>query len=203
MAVPGCYPTSVLLPLVPFLRAGLIETEGLVVDAKSGISGAGRSSDPKFIYAERDGNCEAYKVGYAHRHVPEMEQEASAAAGRDVRISFVPHLLPTTRGMATSVYARPLSGLGARAAREVLAEVYDGERFVRVLPEGETPSLATVRGSNFCDVAAFADERNGNLILLSTLDNLGKGASSQAVQCANLMSGFAEEAGLLGAPLVL
>ena len=132
-----------------------------------------------------------------------MEQEASDAAGQRVRISFVPHLLPTTRGMATSVYARPRSGLSARAAREVLAEAYDGERFVRVLPEGETPSLAAVRGSNFCDVAAFADERNGRLILLSTLDNLGKGASGQAVQCANLMSGFAEGAGLLGAPLVL
>jgi N-acetyl-gamma-glutamyl-phosphate reductase len=203
VAVPGCYPTSVLLPLVPFLRAGLIETEGLVVDAKSGVSGAGRSSDPKFLYAERDGNCEAYKVGYAHRHVPEMEQEASAAAGQGVQISFVPHLLPTTRGMASAIYARPRSGLSARAARDILAEAYDGERFVRVLPEGETPSIATVRGSNFCDVAAFADERNGNLILLSTLDNLGKGASGQAIQCANLMSGFPEETGLLGAPLVL
>jgi N-acetyl-gamma-glutamyl-phosphate reductase len=203
VAVPGCYPTSVLLPLVPFLRAGLIETHGLVVDAKSGVSGAGRSSDPKFIYAERDANCEAYKVGYAHRHVPEMEQEASAAAGEGVKITFVPHLLPTTRGMASSIYATPRGSLSARDAREVLLSAYQDERFVRVLPEGETPSLASVRGSNFCDVAAFADERNGRLILLSTIDNLGKGASGQAVQCANLMSGFAEEAGLLEAPLVI
>jgi N-acetyl-gamma-glutamyl-phosphate reductase len=105
--------------------------------------------------------------------------------------------------MATSIYARPRASLSAREAREVLDEAYAGERFVRVLPEGETPSLAAVRGSNFCDVAAFADERNGNLILLSTIDNLGKGASGQAVQCANLMAGFAEEAGLLAPPLVL
>jgi len=202
VAVPGCYPTSVLLPLVPFLRAGLVETSGLVVDSKSGVSGAGRSADPKFLYAERDANCEAYKVGHSHRHVPEMEQEASAAAGRDVQITFVPHLLPTTRGIATSIYARPRAPLSADDAREVLASAYASELFVRVLPAGETPSIASVRGSNFCDVAVFADERNGTLVLLSALDNLVKGASGQAVQCANLMSGFPEETALLEAPLV-
>ncbi|MFQ5418537.1 MAG: N-acetyl-gamma-glutamyl-phosphate reductase [Myxococcota bacterium] len=195
-AVPGCYPTSVLLPLVPFLRAGLVETSGILVDSKSGVSGAGRSADPKFLFAERDANCESYKVGYAHRHVPEMEQEASAAAGEAVQITFVPHLLPTTRGIVTTVFARPLEPLDAAAARAVLAEAYADETFVRVLPEGESPSLSSVRGSNFCDVAAFADERNGALILLSCLDNLVKGASGQAVQCANLMSGYPEEAGL-------
>ena len=202
VAVPGCYPTSVLLPLLPFLRAGLVETEGIVVDSKSGVSGAGRSADPSFLLAEREGNCEAYKVGYAHRHVPEMEQEASAAAGQGVQITFVPHLLPTTRGIATSVYVRPRARMGAGEAREVLAAAYADERFVRVLPEGEAPSLAAVRGSNFCDVAAFTDERNGSLILLSSLDNLVKGASGQAVQCANLMSGFPEEAGLLEVAMV-
>jgi N-acetyl-gamma-glutamyl-phosphate reductase len=196
VAVPGCYPTSVLLPLVPFLRAGLVETTGIVVDSKSGVSGAGRSPDPKFLHAERNANCEAYKVGYAHRHVPEMEQEASAVAGEAVQITFVPHLLPTTRGIVTSVFVRPRAPLGAAAARAVLSEAYADETFVRVLPEGETPSLASVRGANFCDVAAFADERNGTLILLSSLDNLVKGAGGQAVQCANLMSGYPEEAGL-------
>ncbi len=131
-----------------------------------------------------------------------MEQEASAAAGQGVQITFVPHLLPTTRGIATSVYVRPRAPLSADAARAVLEEAYTDERFVRVLPAGETPSLAAVRGSNFCDVAAFADERNGSLILLSSLDNLVKGAGGQAVQCANLMSGFAEETGLLELALV-
>lgn len=202
VAVPGCYPTSVLLPLVPFLRAGLVETSGVVVDSKSGVSGAGRSSDPRFLLAEREGNCEAYKVGYAHRHVPEMEQEAALVAGEGVQVTFVPHLLPTTRGIATSVYLRPRARITAADAREVLAAAYEDERFVRVLPEGESPSLASVRGSNYCDVAAFADERNGSLILLSALDNLVKGASGQAVQCANLMSGFAEEAGLLEVAMV-
>lgn len=198
-AVPGCYPTSVLLPLVPLLRAGLLETSGLLVDSKSGVSGAGRSADSKFLFAERDSNCEAYKVGNAHRHVPEMEQEAAAAAGRAVQITFVPHLLPTSRGIVTTVFARPRAGesLSAADARGVLQEAYADEYFVRVLPEGETPSLAAVRGSNFCDVAVFADERTRALILLSSLDNLVKGASGQAVQCANLMCGFAETSGLL------
>jgi len=202
VAVPGCYPTSVLLPLVPFLRAGLVETSGVVVDSKSGVSGAGRSADPRYLFAEREGNCEAYKVGYAHRHVPEMEQEAALAAGEGVQITFVPHLLPTTRGIATSVYLRPRGRVTAADAREVLGAAYEGERFVRVLPEGEAPSLASVRGSNYCDIAAFADERNGALILLCALDNLVKGASGQAVQCANLMSGFPEEAGLLEVAMV-
>jgi N-acetyl-gamma-glutamyl-phosphate reductase len=202
VAVPGCYPTSVLLPLVPFLRAGLVETAGVMVDSKSGVSGAGRSADPKFLFAERDGNCQAYNVGYAHRHVSEMEQEAAVVAGQDVQITFVPHLLPTTRGIVTSVFLRPRKPLSAAAARAVLAEAYDDEAFVRVLPEGESPSLAAVRGSNFCDVAAFADERNGALVLLSSLDNLVKGASGQAVQCANLMSGFPEDAGLRELPMV-
>ena len=202
VAVPGCYPTSVLLPLAPFLRAELVETAGVLVDSKSGVSGAGRSADPKFVFAEREGNCEAYKVGYAHRHVPEMEQEAAAVAGEDVQITFVPHLLPTTRGIVTSVFLRPRRSMSAAAARAVLLEAYRDEAFVRVLPEGEAPSLASVRGSNFCDVAAFADERNGALILLSSLDNLVKGASGQAVQCANLMSGYREDAGLRELALV-
>jgi N-acetyl-gamma-glutamyl-phosphate reductase len=117
-----------------------------------------------------------------------------------VRLTFVPHLVPTIRGIATSVYARPRRPLSAERAHEILAAAYRHERFVRVLPPGETPRLASVRGSNFCDVAAFADERNGTLVLLSALDNLVKGASGQAVQCANLMRGLPEETGLLEAP---
>lgn len=202
VAVPGCYPTSALLPLVPFLRAGVVETTGIVVDSKSGVSGAGRKVEAGYLFAELDENCAAYKVGGVHRHVPEIEQEASAAAGSDVRVSFVPHLLPIIRGIVTSVYLRPARKMSAEAAREVLESAYAGERFVRVLPAGQTPSLASVRGSNFCDVTAISDERTGMLILLSALDNLGKGAAGQAVQCANLMSGLPEETGLLEAPLV-
>ncbi len=201
VACPGCYPTGALLPLVPFLRAGLVETTGIVVDAKSGISGAGRKIEAGYLFAELDENAAAYKVGRAHRHGPELEQEASGAAGEEVCASFVPQLIPTIRGILTSVYARTRQPMSAVEAHGVLDKAYAGERFVRVLPVGETPSLAAVRGSNFCDVAAFDDERNGVLILLSALDNLGKGAAGQAVQCANLMRGLPEESGLLEAPL--
>jgi N-acetyl-gamma-glutamyl-phosphate reductase len=201
-AAPGCYPTGALLPLVPLLRAGLVETSGLVVDAKSGVSGAGRKLEAGFLFAELDENCMAYKPGRAHRHVPEIEQEASAAAGAPVRITFVPHLLPTIRGIVTSVYVQPRPGASGAEARAALERAYAGERFVRVLPPGQTPALQSVRGSNFCDVALFADAEGGPWILLSALDNLVKGASGQAVQCANLMRGLPEETGLLEAPLV-
>jgi N-acetyl-gamma-glutamyl-phosphate reductase len=139
----------------------------------------------------------AYKPGYAHRHAPEIEQEAAVAAGGEVRVSFVPHLLPTTRGIVTSVFVRPRAGSELARARAALSEAYRDEPFVRVLPEGETPSLQAVRATNFCDVALAADERNDTWILLSALDNLGKGASGQAVQCANLLAGCEETAGLL------
>jgi N-acetyl-gamma-glutamyl-phosphate reductase len=201
VAVPGCYPTSAILPLAPFLREGLVEPRGLVIDSKSGVSGAGRKLEAQYLFAEQDENCMAYKPGHQHRHTPEIEQEASLLAGSPVRVSFVPHLLPTIRGIVTSVYARPRKPISAAQAREVLVRAYHGERFVRVLPPGETPSLAAVRGSNFCDVAAFSDEGNGTLILLSALDNLCKGASGAAVQCANLMRGLPEELGLLGTAL--
>jgi N-acetyl-gamma-glutamyl-phosphate reductase len=201
VAAPGCYPTSVLLPLLPFLREGLVEG-GVLVDSKSGVSGAGRRLEEEYLFAEIDENCRAYKVGAEHRHVPEMEQEAERAAGAPVAVTFVPHLLPTIRGIVSSVYVRLRGPLAVRDARGVLEAAYAGERFVRVLPEGAAPSLASVRGSNFCDVAAFADARTGTLILLSALDNLVKGGGGQAVQCANLMCGFDETLGLLEAPLV-
>ncbi|MDH3521069.1 MAG: N-acetyl-gamma-glutamyl-phosphate reductase [Myxococcales bacterium] len=200
VAVPGCYPTSALIPLVPLLRAGVIAPTGIHIDAKSGVSGAGRTLEADYLFAELDGNCRAYKPGHSHRHAPEIEQEASAAAGAEVRVTFVPHLLPAVRGIVTSVYARPAAGCSARDARAALEAAYGGERFVRLLPPGETPSLRCVRGSNFCDVAVVDDARNDTLVLLSALDNLAKGASGQAVQCANLMCGFAEETGLLEAP---
>jgi len=200
-ACPGCYPTSALLPLVPFLREGLIETSGIVVDSKSGISGAGRKAEAGLLFSELDGNANAYKVG-AHRHGPEIEEQASLAADAAVELTFVPHLIPTTRGIATSVYCRAKARLSARDARSLLEAAYLDEPFVRVLPEGETPALVAVRGTNFCDVAAYADERSNTLVLLSALDNLTKGASGQAVQCANLMQGLPETMGLLDTALL-
>jgi N-acetyl-gamma-glutamyl-phosphate reductase len=196
VACPGCYPTGALLPLVPFLRAGLVERGGVAIDAKSGVSGAGRKPEASLLFGEIDANARAYNVG-AHRHGPEIEQEAALAAGGDVRVTFVPQLIPTTRGIATSIFCRAPGGVSTADAHAVLAEAWCDEPFVRVLPPGETPSLQAVLGSNFCDVAVFGDERNGTLVLLSALDNLVKGASGQAIQCANLMMGWPEQASLL------
>jgi N-acetyl-gamma-glutamyl-phosphate reductase len=201
VAAAGCYVTAALLPLVPFLRAGLIEAGPVIVDAKSGVSGAGRSLDDQYLFAELDGNVRAYKVAN-HRHVAEMEQEATLAAGRPVGVTFVPQLLPVVRGIAASVYLRPAAPLTTADAVAVLAEAYRGDRFVRVLPAGETPALQSVRGSNFCDVTAVVDPRHGTLVALSTLDNLVKGAAGQMVQCFNCMMGWPETEGLLEAPLV-
>ena len=200
VAAAGCYPTSVLIPMVPFLRAGVVQTEGIHIDSKSGVSGAGRKLAEPYLMAEMDGNAMAYAVA-SHRHGPEIEQQASAAAGSEVRVSFVPHLLPTVRGMLSSIYLRTTRPLGQEEARAILAEAWADEPFVRMLPVGETPQLRNVRGSNFCDVNVFADERNGTLVALAAIDNLVKGASGQGVQCLNLMAGFEETAGLGEAPL--
>ena len=201
VAAAGCYVTTALLAMVPFLRAGLVEPGPVIVDAKSGVSGAGRTLDDGYLFAELDGNVRAYKVAN-HRHVAEMEQEASLAAGRAVGITFVPQLLPVVRGIAASVYLRPAQKLTTESASAILAEAYRNEPFVRAIPAGEAPSLQAVRGSNFCDVSAFVDERNGTLIALATLDNLVKGAAGQMVQCLNVMMGWDETLGLLEAPLV-
>ena len=199
VACPGCYPTGALLPLVPFLRAGLVERQGIAVDSKSGVSGAGRKLEAALLFGEIDANARAYNVA-AHRHGPEIEQEATLAAGGEVRVTFVPPLIPTTRGIATSIYCRAPGGLSTADAHAVLTEAWGDEPFVRVLPPGEMPSLQAVRGSNFCDVAAVGDERNGTLVLLSALDNLVKGSGGQAIQCVNLAQGWPETRGLLEAP---
>ncbi len=202
VAAPGCYPTAALLPLLPFLREGCLEPGSIVIDAKSGVSGAGRRTEEDYLFAELDENCRAYKVGGVHRHVPEIEEQAGTVAGEAVRVVFTPHLIPTIRGIVCAVYARPRRPLSGERARAVLEGAYADEPFVRVLPVGETPSLAGVRGSNFCDVGAWADGRTGTVILLSALDNLVKGAGGQAVQCMNRMRGWPETEGLLEAPFV-
>ena len=140
VATPGCYPTSTLLPLAPFLRAGAIDPTAVIVDSKSGVSGAGRKADEAMLLAEMGENCRAYKVGGAHRHVPEIEEQASQIGNAEVRVSFVPQLLPAVRGIATSVYARPTQALSSAGAREILAEAYAAEPFVRVLPEARPPA---------------------------------------------------------------
>ncbi|MBC7105774.1 MAG: N-acetyl-gamma-glutamyl-phosphate reductase, partial [Firmicutes bacterium] len=186
VANPGCYPTGALLALLPLVKAGLVDPDGIVVDAKSGVSGAGRAATLTTHYGECNENLKPYGVP-GHRHVPEMEQELSLAAGREVRLAFTPHLVPMTRGILCTVYVRPVRRLGAAEVLELYREAYRNEPFVRVLPEGMLPQTKAVAGSNYCDLAAAADPRTGRVILFSAIDNLVKGAAGQAVQNMNIM----------------
>ena len=194
VAVPGCYPTAALLALAPLLRAKLVSTEGLVIDAKSGVSGAGRSPAPHTHYPEAGEGVRAYGVA-GHRHTPEIEQELSAIAGRPVRVTFTPHLLPMNRGMLATCYGR--SSASAAALREALLSAYRDERFVDIIDK--PPDTAHLRVSNRAHVFATVDARSGQAIAMAALDNLVKGASGQAVQCMNLALGFDEDEGLRGA----
>lgn len=199
-ANPGCYPTSVILAVTPLLRAGLIDPTTLIIDSKSGTSGAGRAANVGTLFCEVTDGFRPYKVGGVHRHIPEIEQELSIAAGTPVTVSFTPHLLPISRGILSTIYAT-LTDKGKEADLQALYEhLYQHEPFVRVLPAGTPPATQHVRGSNCCDLALQQDGRTGRLIIMSAIDNIVKGASGQAVQNMNLMNGFLETEGLLGAP---
>lgn len=200
VANPGCYPTASLLPLVPLVEAGLVEPDDIVIDAKSGVSGAGRAAKESSLFAEVSGGLNAYGVA-SHRHAPEIEQGLSAAAGKPVTVSFTPHLAPMNRGILASIYLRLAAGASASDVRAALAEKYDGEPFVRILDQGDSPSTRQVRGSNLCLIGVFADRIEGRVIVLCAIDNLVKGASGQAVQNMNLMFGLPETAGLESLPL--
>ena len=192
---PGCYPTSVLLPLVPLLREGLITPDGLVADAKSGVSGAGRSASLTVHICEAGESFKPYKVAQ-HRHNPEMEAILSEQVSRPVALTFVPHLVPMNRGMQTTIYAEPAPGVDAAAVGECLRRFYAGRPFVRLRPGGLPPDTRHVRGTNFCDIGLVLDHDRRRLILMSAIDNLVKGAAGQAVQNMNLMLGLPETAGL-------
>ena len=194
-ANPGCYPTASQLPLIPLLEAGLISAEDIVIDAKSGVSGAGRAAKESSLFAEVAEGIHAYGVA-SHRHAPEIEQGLSEAAGRAVWVSFTPHLVPMNRGILATTYVRLAEGESASELRRVLAERYEDEPFVQVLPLGSVPATRHVRGSNQCLIGVVADRVPGRAILISAIDNLVKGASGQAVQNMNLMAGFAETLGL-------
>lgn len=192
----GCYVATTLLPLIPLLRAGVIAPEGIVVDAKSGVSGAGRAASEAILFAEVNEGFKAYGVG-AHRHMGELDQELSLAAGQPVIVSFTPHLVPMTRGMQATIYAAG----DAAQVHATLVAAHEDAAFVDVLPLGEVPQVQHVRGSNRCRIGVVADRMAGRVIVMSVLDNLMKGASGQAVQNANLMLGLKEEAGLMMAPM--
>lgn len=196
---PGCYPTSILLPLIPLLKAKLIEPAALIADAKSGVSGAGRGATLTTHICQVTESFKAYKVG-VHRHTPEMEEKLSQAAQSELKLTFVPHLLPMSRGMQATVYARPKAGVSDQDIKTCFNDYYAGRPFVRVLKNGVFPDTLHVRGTNFCDIAFRLDGKRGALILLSAIDNLVKGAAGQAVQNMNIMLGFDETAGLLAMP---
>ena len=195
IANPGCYTTAVPLALYPALEAGLIEKDGIVADCKSGVTGAGRKMTQNTHYPELNEAFTAYKVA-AHRHTPEMEQTLSKAAGVPVKLTFVPHLLPVNRGILATCYARLKPGVTMESLSRVYHERYDGEYFVRLLPEGRVADIKNVWYSNFCDVSLHLDSRTGTLVASSAIDNMVKGAAGQAVQNMNLAFGLDETAGL-------
>lgn len=200
VANPGCYPTSAQLPLVPLLEAKLIEAQDIIIDAKSGVSGAGRDAKQQNLYGEVAEGIHAYGVA-SHRHAPEIEQGLSDAAGRAVTVNFTPHLMPMSRGILSSAYVKLAPGAGVADLRATLAKRYEGEPFVRLLGEGQAPATRHVRGSNHCLIGIFADRLPGRAIILSVIDNLVKGASGQAVQNMNAMFGLPETTALDQQPL--
>ncbi len=192
---PGCYPTGALLSLVPLLQKKIIDPKTILIDSKSGVTGAGRSAVLESLYSEVNESVHAYKVG-KHRHMPEIEKELSIAAGEDVVISFTPHLIPMDRGILSTIYARPLKPTDTKSILTLLSDFYKDEDFVRILPEGILPKTKDVRGTNNCFIGAVYDPRTKRLVLIAAIDNLMKGASSQAVQNMNLMCGFEETTAL-------
>ncbi|WP_447972511.1 N-acetyl-gamma-glutamyl-phosphate reductase [Nitrospira sp. Kam-Ns4a] len=201
---PGCYPTAAILQLAPLLAQGLIEPDTIVIDAKSGISGAGRSPALPYHFPEAHEAMEAYKIG-RHRHVPEIEQELTAvaeqpaaSAGRAgaVRVVFTPHLVPLNRGLLSTAYGRLRRPLESAELRELYRDFYQGERFIRIMDSETAANPRHVRGSNYCDLSVHADARTGWIVTVAALDNLVKGAAGQAIQAMNLMLGLPEESGL-------
>ena len=200
VANPGCYPTSAILALSPLLREGLIDTGSVIVDSKSGVSGAGRGANIDTSFVEVAGGFKAYKVG-SHRHTPEIDQELSVVSGGPVSVTFTPHLIPASRGILSTSYADLKKPATTAELHGLYARTYGKEPFVRVLPEGRFPDISHVRGSNYCDIGIFADEKKKKVIVVSAIDNLVKGASGQAVQNMNIMYWLKEDTALNTPPL--
>ena len=196
VANPGCYPTSVILGLYAALKNGLVEPTGIIVDSKSGASGAGRKAAVATLFCEVSDNFRAYGLP-RHRHTPEMEQEVSRVAGVDVRLQFTPHLVPMNRGILSTIYTNiKKPGLTLEEAHDAFASTWERSPWVRVLPAGTLPETRHVRGSMFCDIGLAVDARTGRLVILSVIDNLCRGAAGQALANANLMCGLAVQTGM-------
>ncbi len=195
IANPGCYPTASFLAVCPLLKAGLIDPDSIIIDAKSGVSGAGRSAKTANLYCEVNESIKAYGVG-THRHTPEIEEQLSYICGHPVIINFTPHLVPMDRGILITAYANLSREAGEDQVMAAYESCYGSEYFVRVLPYGTPPETRWVRGSNFADVSCRVDERTGRIVMMSAIDNMVKGAAGQAIQNMNLMFGLPENEGL-------
>ncbi|MBF0358939.1 MAG: N-acetyl-gamma-glutamyl-phosphate reductase [Magnetococcales bacterium] len=200
VANPGCYPTSALLALAPLFSNNLVDPESLVIDSKSGTSGAGRSPSQGTLFSEVSEGFRSYKA-VGHRHTPEIEQGLSQLCGKKVAVRFSPHLLPQSRGILTTCHIRPVAGKNDEDWQKLFNDFYADEQFVRVLKPGVLPGTNYVRGSNYCHLSVIPDKRSGWLVVVSTIDNLVKGAAGQAVQNMNIMLGRPENAALGQLPL--
>lgn len=201
IANPGCYPTCSTLSIYPLAKAGLIDLDTLIIDAKSGTSGAGRGAKVPNLYCEVNENIKAYGVS-THRHTPEIEEQLSYAGGQKVVLNFTPHLIPMNRGILITAYAKYKKGITPDQIRKAYEEAYGDEYFVRVLEEGVCPETKWVEGSNFVDVNVKVDERTGRVIMMGAMDNITKGAAGQAVQNMNILLGQDETEGLRFVPIV-
>ena len=195
VANPGCYPTGALLGALPLIRRGLVDPASLLIDAKSGTTGARRAAALDQLFAEVNESVRPYRVGN-HRHVPEMEQELARALGGEVALLFVPHLLPVNRGILSSIFLRPRPGIAAADIQAAFESCYAGSPFIRMLAGGEMPELRNVRATNNCEIAFVLAPRAQALVVITAIDNLGKGAAGQAIQNLNLMLGIDEAEGL-------
>lgn len=192
---PGCYPTGAILGLAPLIEEGIIDLKGIVIDSKSGVTGAGRSLELGYLFSEVNEGVKAYKVG-VHRHTPEIEQELGFLAGKKVNVSFTPHLIPMDRGILTTIYTDIKKDIGEKDLIALYKRYYSQKVFIRVLEQGRFPCTKDVRGTNFCDIGLKVDSRIGRIIVVTAIDNLGKGAAGQAIQNMNIMMGLEEKEGL-------
>ncbi|MEI7473565.1 MAG: N-acetyl-gamma-glutamyl-phosphate reductase [bacterium] len=195
VANPGCYTTCSILSLAPALKYKLINTENIIIDAKSGVSGAGRSLNTGTLYCESNENLKSYKVA-SHRHTPEIEQELSKISGENICLTFTPHLVPMQRGILTTSYTKLKNNNSYQEIYDAYKEFYQDNYFIRVLENGKIPETRWVKNSNFCDIGLVLDKRTQTLIIIGAIDNLIKGASGQAVQNMNILFGFDEKTGL-------
>jgi N-acetyl-gamma-glutamyl-phosphate reductase len=200
IANPGCYPTATLLGLLPLLKMNIADYKSIIIDAKSGVSGAGRGLSLTAHYAEINENIRAYKFG-SHQHIPEIEQVLQDESGVPITVTFTTHLVPMTRGIMCTMYINLNEQISTEDVTKQYKQFYSGKPFVRIRPEGVLPSTKEVLGSNYCDIGLHVDDRTGRLTIVSVIDNLVKGAAGQAIQNANLINGWDIRTGLLDIPV--